>query len=83
MHGRVFEADADQFHAVVGFDHHLCEVRFRRYAADGDDLHAQPIAQAIDDELVLARILARVADTAAELGEELVQTREAFFGRID
>ena len=41
-HRRLFQADADQLHAIVGFDHHLGEVRLRRNAADGDHLHAEP-----------------------------------------
>ena len=36
-----------------------------------------------DDELILARVLSRVADPAAKLVQELVHPREAFFGRID
>ena len=47
LHRRNFQADADQLHAVVGFDHHLGEVGLRRNAADRDDLHAEPLAQAV------------------------------------
>ena len=83
MYRQLFEADADQLHPVVGFDHHLREVRLRRDAADGDHLHAEAFAQTVDDELVLTWILARIADATAELVQELVQTREAFFGRIN
>ena len=51
-HRRLLQADADQLHAVVGFDHHLGEVRVRRDAADRDHLHAELVAQLFDDELL-------------------------------
>ena len=54
-HRRLLQADADQLHAVVGFDHDLGEVRLGRNAADRDHLHAEPIAQVFDDELLLIR----------------------------
>ena len=82
-HGRLFQADADQLHAVVGLDHHLGEVRLGRHAADGDHLHAEAVAQLVDDELFLARIRGRIADAAAELAQELLHLRQAFGRRID
>ena len=36
-----------------------------------------------DDELILPRVLARIADAATQLVQELVHPREAFLGRID
>ena len=78
-HRRLLQADADQLHAIVGFDHHLGEVRVGGNAADGDHLHAELVAELLDDELFL--IGAR--QPRAHLVQELVHPREAFFGRID
>ena len=83
-HRRLFQADADQLHAVVGFDHHLGEVRLGRNAADGDHLHAELVAELFDDELLEAW-LRRAREPAADLVQELAAsaTRPSSVGSIE
>ena len=80
-HRRSFQADADQFHAIVGLDHHLGKMRLRRDAIDRDDLIAQAVAHSFGDGPDLLHRWVRAAEVNVPL--ELPEGRQAFRGRID
>ncbi len=77
-HGRTFEIDPNQLHAIIGFDHHLGEVRCRRNSTNSNRLRAHRLLEFVDNEL---RIVGRCP--AAELHEELLHPRKPFGRWID
>jgi hypothetical protein len=78
LHRGPLQADADELHAVVGFDEHLGEVAPRGHALHGHRLGPERLAHASHD-LVGAPLRIHLADRA----EVVLHLREALLRRID
>ena len=79
---RVFETDADEFHAVIGFDQDLSEMGVGGDATDVNILRAEVFFQAGDDVL---RIFSGVSggELRANIVKELLHFLQAFRRGID
>jgi hypothetical protein len=77
-HRRPLQPDADQFHAVVGLDQHLGEVRGRRHTLHAHGLRPERLLEPLHD-----RIDPRLRVHSAGLGEELLHRGQALGSRVD